>query len=181
MLMDAALDLPPAGTIKGHTMHCIIGLIAVTGLRRSEVCSLRLSDFTEDGLVIRQTKFSKSRLVPLSDSTRKALHEYLRRRGPVSSDCDHLFVLSPGRSVKPNTLTKTFTRLALETGLRDSTAEPGTTLHDLRHRFAVRSLEQAISTNRDDISRHILALSTYLVPRRRLINLLVSARHAGSA
>ena len=162
MLMDAALKLPPAGSITPYTIHFIIGLVATTGLRRSEACSLLLSDLTEDGLVIRNTKFGKSRIVTLSDCTRDALHRYLARRKTLGAASDHMFVLSTGRQVNPLSLSNMFRKLARETGLRGGKGERGVTLHDLRHRFAVRSLEQAITTDRDDISRHILALSTYL-------------------
>lgn len=159
-LMDAALHLPPAGSITPHTVHTIIGLIAVTGLRRAEACSLTMSDLTEDGLTVRDAKFGKSRLVPLSDSAREALHRYLRRRKKVAAACDRLFVLSRGGPISPVTLTSLFIRLARTTGLRGGKGEPGVTLHDLRHRFAVRSLEQVAGTDRDNISRHVLALST---------------------
>ena len=162
MLMEAALQLPPAGSITPHTLHCMVGLIAVTGLRSAEACALQLSDLTADGLVVRETKFSKSRLVPLSDSTRDALHRYLARRKKLGADCEHLFVLSTSKPIGPGTLTHIFLKLARTTGLRGGKKKPGVTLHDLRHRFAVRSLEQAITTDRDNISRHILALSTYL-------------------
>ena len=162
MLMDAALQLPPAGSITPYTIHFIIGLIAATGLRRSEACSLLLSDFTEDGLVIRDTKFGKSRLVPLSDCTRDALYRYLGHRKTLGVASDHMFMLRAGRQVNPSTLSQLFYKLARVTGLHGGKGERGVTLHDLRHRFAVRSLEQAIATDRDDISRHILALSTYM-------------------
>ena len=56
-LMAAALSLPPKGSITPHTWHCIIGLMATTGLRRCEACALRLTDITADGLVVRETKF----------------------------------------------------------------------------------------------------------------------------
>lgn len=162
MLMDAALQLPPVGSITPHTMHTIIGLVAVTGLRRAEVCALRLTDVTESGLVIRKTKFGKSRLVPLSDSTRAALDRYLARRRKLGANCDRVFVLSTGKPIGPGTLTELFRKLAPTAGFRGGKGERGVTLHQLRHRFAVRSLEQAITTDRDNISRHILALSTYL-------------------
>ena len=162
MLMEAALELPPAGSITPHTVHCIIGLVAVTGLRRTEACSLRLPDLAPDGLMVRKTKFGKSRLVPLSDSTRDALHRYLDRRKTLGAASDHLFVVSTGEPISPDRLTRSLIRLARATGLRGSKGEAGVTLRDLRHRFAVRSLEQAIATDRDNISQHILALSTYM-------------------
>lgn len=161
-LMEAALKLSPVGSITPHTMYYIIGLIAVTGLRRAEACALKISDITEDGLLVRETKFAKSRLVPVLDSTRDALQHYLGHRKNLGAASDNLFVLSGGKPISPDTLTGKFIRLARATGLRGGKGERGVTLHDLRHRFAVRSLEQAIASDRDNVSRHILALSTYL-------------------
>ena len=160
MLMDAALRLPPAGSVTPHTMHCIIGLIAVTGLRCGEACALRLADVAEDGLVVRETKFAKSRVAPMSGSARDALCRYLARRRRVGGNCDRVFVLSTGRPIGPATLTELFRKTARAAGLRGGKGERGVTLRDLRHRFAVRSLEQAVAADRDDVSRHILALST---------------------
>lgn len=161
-LMDAALELPPTGTITPHTFRFAIGLIATTGLRRSEAVSLRLSDITADGLVVRETKYRKSRLVVLHDSTWRALERYLERRNGRRATDDHLLVLRTGRPPSAVHLSATFRRLARETGLRGGKGEPGPTLHSLRHVFAVRSLERAHLPDRDSVSRHMLALSTYL-------------------
>ena len=64
-LLTAALSMRPAGTIAPLTWHYLFGLIAVTGLRLGEARSLMLDDITPDGLVIRDTKFGKSRMVAL--------------------------------------------------------------------------------------------------------------------
>ena len=96
------------------------------------------------------------------DSTRDALQHYLGHRKNLGAASDNLFVLSGSKSIGPNTLTGIFIKLARATGLRGGKGERGVTLHDLQHRFAVRSLEQAITSDRDNVSRHILALSTYL-------------------
>ena len=53
-IMDAALELPPAGSITPLTFHHILGLIAATGLRRSEATGLLLTDLTADDLLIRK-------------------------------------------------------------------------------------------------------------------------------
>lgn len=161
-LMDAALTLPPADSITPHTYHCMFGLMAVTGLRRSEALALRFPDITPDGLVIRETKFRKSRLVPLHPTTWRALERYLARRTQVAGDDDHLFVLSTGKSPYPDTVTITFAALARRIGLRTELGRSGPRLHDLRHSMAVRALERAIATDRDGVNRHILALTTYL-------------------
>ncbi|MCY4470594.1 MAG: tyrosine-type recombinase/integrase [Thiotrichales bacterium] len=161
-LMAAALSLPPAGAITPHTWHCIIGLMATTGLRRCEVCALRLTDITPDGLVVRETKFNKSRLVALHRSTVDALGRYLTMRQRCGAASEHLFVLSTGRAINPDIVTGMFVKLARRVGLRGGPGEPGPRLHDLRHRFAVRSLEHAVATDRDSANRHMLALATDL-------------------
>ena len=90
--MEAALTLRPLGSITPHTWHYMIGLIAVTGLRASEALNLRLSDITFDGLTVHQTKFKKSRLVPLHAETRAALDDYIDMRKRLGGAYDHLFV-----------------------------------------------------------------------------------------
>ena len=162
LIMDAALCLSPADSINRHTYHYSIGLVASTGLRASEACSLKLSDLVPDGLNIRRTKFGKSRLVVLHPTTRQAIERYLVIRARCAAASEHLFVLSTGNALYPDLLTRTFIKLARKVGLRGGPNEPGTRLHDLRHAFAVRSLEAAIASDRDRVSRHMLALSTYM-------------------
>ena len=161
-IMDAALELPPAGSITPLTFHYILGLIAATGLRRSEATHLLLKDLTTDGLLIRNAKFGKCRLVPLRDSVHQAMDTYLRDRMRLGGPDEHLFVLSTGRPMHTVYLTKIFIKLARQCGLRAGPGEPGTRLHDLRHAFATRSLENLLSSDRRDVGRHMLALSTYL-------------------
>lgn len=161
-IMEAALSLGPAGSIRRHTYHYLIGLLAATGMRRSEALALRLADITSDGLVIRETKFRKSRLVPIQDSVQDALNRYLQIRKMQGGLDDHVFVLSNGRPPNPSTVTDMFIALARRTGIRAGPGEPGPRLHDLRHTFAVRSLEAVIATDSESVNRHMLALSTYL-------------------
>ena len=133
-LMEAALALPPAGSISPQTYRCLFGLMATTGLRRSEAVALRLTDLTPDGLVVRDSKLGKSRLVPLHPSTQDALGTYLALRASHGGKDDHLFVLSTGRPPAPATLTNAFIKVARQTGLRGEPGEPGPRLHDLRQR-----------------------------------------------
>ena len=161
-LIDAALTLGPVGSMTPHTYHFMFGLMAVTGLRRSEAVGLRLGDITPDGLVVRETKFRKNRLLPLHDSTWRALERYLQLRSRKGSGDDHLFLLSTGKPPCPESVTSTFARLAIRLGLRHAGKGGGVRLHDLRHSFAVRALEGASATGRSGVSRHMLALSTYL-------------------
>jgi integrase/recombinase XerD len=160
-IMQAALSVPPIASITPYTYHHLFGLLASTGLRISEAVALLYPDITTDGLVIRETKFHKTRLVPIHDSTRAALDDYLVLRQRIGGPSPHLFVLSTGESPDPATVTRTFVRLARQVGLRGPQGDRGPRLHDLRHSFAVHSLEQC-GGDRAAINRHMLALSTYL-------------------
>ncbi len=72
-IMTAALDVPPQGTISPYTYHYLFGLLAATGLRISEALALQCNDLVEDGLIVRNGKFGKQRLIALQPSTRRTL------------------------------------------------------------------------------------------------------------
>ena len=93
-IMTEALSLGPTGSLTPRTFHTIIGLIACTGLRRSEATGLLLGDLGPDGLLVRNTKNRRDRLVPLHESTRRALDDYLVARKRQGGPCEHLFVLA---------------------------------------------------------------------------------------
>jgi integrase len=160
-IMTAALDLPPKGMISPHTYHCLFGLLAATGLRISEALALQCDDLVEDGLIIRNGKFGKQRLVPLQPSTRHALKAYLAIRTRIGATGSDLFVTIRGRAPHKVHAHIVFVRLARQLGLRGATGTPGMRLHDLRHTFAVRSLESC-SPDREAIAHHMAGLSVYL-------------------
>lgn len=161
VLMAAARRLGSPSSIRGETLAILIGLLAATGLRVSEALGLELEDVTAAGLVIRETKFRKSRLVPLHPSARAALDGYMRRCRLIRGAGDALFLNDHARRPSYVTLYALFLRIGRETGIRGLPGEKGPRLHDLRHTFAVRSLE-ACGGDRRAISRHMLALATYL-------------------
>ena len=160
-LMRAAAQLEPADSIKPLMYSTLLGLLAATGMRISEALALRLEDVTADGLIVRQTKFHKSRLVPLHDTTRRRLDEYLSVRVRLGVLEGALFVSNAGTAPAYSTVVAIFLRLARSIGLRGEAGQPGPRVHDLRHTFAVRSLEQC-RHHREAVARHIVALSTYL-------------------
>lgn len=159
-IMDAALTLPPIASLTPYTYHYLLGLLATTGMRVSEAVALNRTDVGPDGLEVRESKFRKSRLVPIDASTRAALNEYLTLRERIGGPDPHLFVLSTGEPPDRSTVTRTFVKLCQRVGLRSVNGR-GPRLHDLRHSFAVRSLERC-GSDRAAIDRHMLALSTYL-------------------
>ena len=95
-LLDATARLRPKGSLRPHTYYTLFGLLAATGLRISEALHLRLDDVTADGLLVRNTKFHKSRLVPLHESTAAALERYLEQRKAVGGGDDHVFISTTG-------------------------------------------------------------------------------------
>lgn len=160
-LSQAATQLPPLTSLRPLTFSTLFNLLAVTGLRISEALSLRLGDITPDGLVIRETKFLKNRLVPLHETTVVALARYLERRQGVATTVDHLFVSLKGTALCYATALRTFRQLCASAGLDGTPPARRPRLHDLRHTAAVRALE-ACPHGRDQVTPHMLALSTYL-------------------
>jgi integrase len=162
-LLEQAALLPPAGSLRPWTYCTLFSLLAITGLRISEALALRFEDITVDGLLIRQTKFHKSRLVPLHPSAHAGLERYLRRRRSRGGADDHVFVSRRGRVLHYQTALETFRTLIRQIGLQPDLGQqsPRPRIHDLRHSWAVRALE-ASPTGYDQVNRHVLAVSTYL-------------------
>jgi integrase len=79
-LVRAAGTLGPDRSLQPHVYSTLFGLVASTGLRISEALNLRIEDVTPTGLFVRNTKFGKSRLLPLHATTQERLESYLVRR-----------------------------------------------------------------------------------------------------
>ncbi len=160
-LLAQAARLGPPDSLRPHTYSTLLGLLAVTGLRISEALALRFKDVTPDGLVIRETKFRKSRLVPLHETTTSALQGYLAKRCELALDEDHVFVSGRRRPLSYFTVVDTFHRLLAAASIPRDPERPRPRLMDLRHTFASRALETC-PDGRDNIGRHMLALTTYM-------------------
>ncbi|MGK7870567.1 tyrosine-type recombinase/integrase [Falsiroseomonas sp. E2-1-a20] len=160
-LLQGAAALAPVGGLRPVLYATLFGLLAATGLRISEALALRLDDLTEDGLLVRETKFRKSRLVPLHNTTAAALARYLVVRRRHRAAGPFLFA-ARGGPLPYDTASGTFRLLARRTGLRNAPGTGGPRIHDLRHTFAVRSLEGCSGASAAEVARHMLALSTYL-------------------
>jgi integrase len=160
-LLDAAAALGPKGSLRPKMYVTLLGLIAATGLRISEALALQLKDITSEGLVVLQTKFRKSRLVPLHDTTRRALDRYLAARSRLAGADISVFLSERGTRLAYGTAITTFLGLVRRLGIHPGPGKRGPRIHDLRHTFAVRSLEHC-SGGRRAVDRHMLALSTYL-------------------
>ncbi len=161
-LLRAAAELTPKDSIRPATYVTLLALIASTGLRISEALALQLDDITPAGLVIRHTKFRKSRLVPLHTTAEIGIERYLTLRRRVGGSDRSVFVSLWGTGLSYSTFYAVFLKLMRSIGLRGSPGNSGPCIHDMRHTFAVRALEQSNGTGSEEVARHILALSTYL-------------------
>jgi integrase len=160
-LLQAASALGPRRSLRPKMYTTMLGLIAATGLRISEAIGLRLGDLTTAGIVVRETKFRKSRLVPLHPTTRRALDAYLKARARFAGADGAVFLSERGTGLRYPTVISTFLALVRSIGIHPGAGHRGPRIHDLRHTFAVRSLEQCAG-NGEAVARHMLALSTYL-------------------
>jgi integrase len=129
-------------------------------LRISEAMHLVLGDVTTDGLLVRKTKFRKSRLLPLHETTQAALNRYMEQRQAIGGSDDHVFISTKGRALTYAMINGAFHFLVQRIQLRSQSGRRPR-IHDLRHLYAVRSLEDCPGGH-DRVTRHILALSTYL-------------------
>ena len=167
-LVRAAGQLASAAGLRGRTYATLFGLVAVTGMRISEVVALDREDVDlDEGILrIRRTKFGKSRLVAVHDSTRQVLADYARARDRVvRRPATAAFFLSEGGDRVTSCAARyNFAKVSREVGLRAPTAGRhgrGPRLHDMRHRFAVCTLLRWYRAG-IDVEREIPKLATYL-------------------
>ena len=164
-LLDTAQGLHPEGGLRPATMRCLIGLLACTGLRISEALHLSLADVDLDHgiLCIRQTKFRKSRYVPLHPTTQEALADYARFRNrclPLTQDTA-FFLFDNGRAVQGVQARYAFGLIRSRLGWNSAAQGCRPRLYDLRHTFACRRLLTWYQEGQE-IDQLIPHLATYL-------------------
>ncbi len=164
-LLQACNSLNSGNGLRRHTYYTVFGLLSVTGMRISEVTALTREDvdLTQGIISIRQTKFRKSRLVPVHRSTLQVLRGYAQLRDQIYPNCEvSSFLLSDqGTRLTGCAVRWVFIRLSHMIGLRKPTDSHGPRIHDLRHRFAVKTI---IKWYREgvNVENLIPLLSTYL-------------------
>ena len=159
-LVLAATRLPSSDLLLPKTYAALISLLAATGLRISEALHLLVTDITPNGLLIRRTKFQKTRLVPLHATAVTGLAHYLMHRQEARSGGDHVFVSDEGQPLVYWKVHGVFRALLKSAGIKPSGGR-WPRIHELRHTLAVRALESS-PTGRQRIGQHMLALATYL-------------------
>ncbi|EKS71613.1 phage integrase [Burkholderia sp. SJ98] len=168
-LFALAKALPDNGSTieRGSTYFVLFAVLYGLGLRVGEACRLRIKDVDRDRqlLIIRETKFYKSRLVPFGPKLEALLNEHVRRRqmddARAVSDEAPLFSLRGGRPVSPGTVSQTFHALVPKLHLDIAPGVRNPHLHDLRHAFAVGVLTRWYRDGLDP-QANLLALSTFM-------------------
>jgi integrase len=155
--------------MRALTYSTLIGLLAATGLRPGEALRLDRSDvdLVSGILSIRESKFGKSRFVPVEESTRAALERYAQGRDRLCQQrlSEAFLVSERGIRLKAGTVRSMFVRMSRAVGLRPATEDGrdgyGPRLQDFRHSFATGRL---VEWYRDglDVSRELPRLSAYL-------------------
>jgi integrase len=164
-LLVAAGRLSPKGTLRPATYRTLLGLIAATGLRLSEALRLTCGDVDLDAgmLTVRQTKFAKSRLVPLHPTTVRALKQYLalRQRHIPALQNGPFLVSAKGTAPHKRAVHWVFGRLRKQLGWTARGGHAAPRIHDLRHTFICRRV-RLWHEHGADIDNAMVALSTYV-------------------
>lgn len=164
-LLRGAARLPPHRGLRPVSVATLFGLLACTGMRVSEALALRRREDVDLDcalLLVRSTKFHKSRLVPIHSTVVDALRRYvsIRDRSSSASACDAFFVSDGDIALSYSKVRTAFRRLRIQLGWEDRRPRRPR-VHDLRHTFACRRLLRW-HQQRTDVDAHILDLSTYL-------------------
>jgi integrase len=168
-LLGAVDRLAPANSspIRAENFRLALVLLYSTGMRRGELLKLTIGDYdlTERTLLIRESKFHKSRILPLSADGWREVEKYLeirrRRKLPISSDSPLLWNgYGDEGYYDPMTLGTCFRGLFRSCGIQTSFGKLPR-LHDFRHAFAVRALLRWYQKG-EDVQAKLPFLSIYM-------------------
>ncbi len=164
-LVDA-IDRLPLTRVEPQSLRTLLVLLYATGLRLSEALHLSLVDvdLQQNLLTIRDTKFYKTRWVPVGSDLAKILRDYVLHFHASHNEGStaHLLICRDGGPISQSAARKLFTRLRSMAGVRrDDAARYQPRLHDLRATFAVHRLT-AWYRQGADVQRLLPLLSTYL-------------------
>ena len=164
-LFEAAKSLSPTNGIRPQTFRVLIGLLYSTGLRISEALRLNQSDVNPISgvMTIVETKFYKSRLVPIHPSVKRQLANYSTFRDEylVAPQSRRFFLSERGKPLTYSTVRGTFRAMCKKVALKSNGEREYPRLYDLRHTFACQRLIQWYREGLD-IDHAISNLSTYL-------------------
>lgn len=150
--------------LPAATYATLIGLLAATGMRVGEAVRLDRADidWPQGVLMVRRSKFNKSRLVPVSTSAVEALHNYADTRDRLCGrpSTPSFFVSVRGGRLAYGVVSQVFQHLIEDTRVGQGPPRHPT-IHGLRHTFAVRALQHWYETG-EDVEARMPSLSTYM-------------------
>lgn len=189
-LLDLASTLPDnnRAPLRGPTYQAIFAILYGLGLRAGEVSRLRCGDFRRNRsvLVIRESKFGKSRLVPIGPRLATLLDDFARRRqeraGPLTPE-DPFFSFGGNLPIHPGTISQTFKQLMRRLNLPVPRGTSPPRLHDLRHSFAVGTLLRWYREGIDPSARllHLATFMGHVDPTSTSVYLTMTAELLGEA
>ena len=147
-MLDVARSYPsPRSPLRPLTIYNMLVLAYCVGLRRGEIARLDLADVDLQGatITVRQTKFFKTRVLPLPDSVMASLQAYIKARrlaGALQEPCSGLFWHEQGRTRRytPEMITWLLTNVMRRAGLKPLQGRTGPRVHDLRHSMVVNRI-----------------------------------------
>lgn len=164
-LIQAAGQLPSPRGLRAATYSTVLGLLAATGMRISEPLALDRADVDLDqgALTIRQSKCGKSRWIPVHSTTRAMLQRYDEQRSRLFPTVltPSFFISERATRLTQWAVRAAFIKLSQRIGLRGPQDHEGPRLHDLRHRFAIRTLLNWYQAG-VDVERRLPQLAAYL-------------------
>lgn len=164
-ILAAAEALPSHNGLRGFTYSTLFTLLWVSGLRICEALALNRDDVdpVNDLLTITNTKYDKSRVVPVHPSTSQALQRYARRRDTIFSrpKVPAFFLAVFGTRPTVAVADMTFRQICCQIGIRNPCQRKGPRIHDIWHTFAVRTLID-LYRNDHDIDQGLHALAVYM-------------------
>ena len=164
-LLKAALALPsPRSTLLPVTLYTVLLLLYATGLRVGEALRLRLRDVNLEAatILIHETKFGKSRVVPFAPVLGEALRTYLKERLVATTGLDApLFINYEGRPYSVDKFSEVFRTLLPAAGITRVPGKRGPRVYDIRHTFA---LTRVLKWYREgaDLQSKLPLLATYM-------------------
>lgn len=141
----------------------LVRMLYSCGLRISEAVGLRCRDVNlEKGiLTVKEAKFGKDRLIPISNSLLARCREYRENVIPWASDNDFFFMAPDRTMLSPNTVYGRFRRILWKSGISYGGKGNGPRLHDLRHTFAVHTLQKWVESG-EDLTAMLPVLSVFM-------------------
>ena len=166
-LVEGAQASRPRGALRPHTLSCLLGLLASTGLRVGEAIRLQIDqvqlELDPPQLHILETKFHKSRLVPLHPSTAERLRQYRGQRvhGHYEALSEAFLVPERGQHLQHRALHDWFTRLCQRLAIQSTAGGRAPCLSSFRHTFAVTRMQRWYEQGLD-VQALLPHLSVYL-------------------